>query len=290
MRMMGLDQVEKAILVMNPIQRLLGCMADSKEFSVRNVLTSLPVSHHRSSCYYSLWVLMFSLIWGGESNEMKVWVLFLRFKLAWYKNLICHRYKLEFLFSIFILALREGKRKFKVLCLLTSPFGTHMPITSNSKIKIIPYIYIYFFRVFSSGLNNTNFSSWLVGALLYNGRSRPKKLKTYKMKESISSVLHLVFHCNWVLPYWLNLQQLTWPKRTSNGTTCLTIEPSGSPAHHEEITSEVCDICVVLLFQLACSINMYQVLRQSSHQIRQTLKEKYLEELTLIVIAMILKF
>ena len=54
MRMMGLDQVEKAILVMNPIQRLLGCMADSKEFSVRNVLTSLPVSHHRSSCYYSL--------------------------------------------------------------------------------------------------------------------------------------------------------------------------------------------------------------------------------------------
>ena len=58
-------------------------MADSKEFSSRNVSTSLPVSHHLSSCYYSLQVLMFYFIfWGGESNEMKVWVLIVGFKLA----------------------------------------------------------------------------------------------------------------------------------------------------------------------------------------------------------------
>ena len=54
-----------------------------------------------------------------------------------------------------------------------------MPITTISKIKIIPCIY-FFYKDFSSGLNNTNFFSWLVGALLYNGRRRPKKLKTYR--------------------------------------------------------------------------------------------------------------
>ena len=58
-------------------------MADSKEFCIRNVSTFLPVSHPLSSFYYSLQVLMFSFIfWGGESNEMKVWVLIVRFKLA----------------------------------------------------------------------------------------------------------------------------------------------------------------------------------------------------------------
>ena len=82
MRMMGLDQVEKAILLTNPIQRLPGCMADSKEFGIRNVSTSLPVSRLHSSCYYCSRVLISLLFWGGESNEMKVWVLFLRFKLA----------------------------------------------------------------------------------------------------------------------------------------------------------------------------------------------------------------
>ena len=78
MRKMGLDLAEKATLMMNHIQRLGGCMAD-----IRNVSTSLPVSHHLSPCYYSLRVLMFSFsFWGGESNEMKVWVLIARFKLA----------------------------------------------------------------------------------------------------------------------------------------------------------------------------------------------------------------
>ena len=67
-----------------PIQRLGGCMADSKEFSTRNVSTSFLVSHYLSSSYYSLQVLMFSFIfWGGESNDMKVWVLIVKFKLAW---------------------------------------------------------------------------------------------------------------------------------------------------------------------------------------------------------------
>ena len=28
-------------------------------------------------------------------------------------------------------------------------------------------------------MNNTNFSPWVVGALFYNGRRRPKKLKVY---------------------------------------------------------------------------------------------------------------
>ena len=58
-------------------------MADSKEFCTRTVSTFLPVSHHLSSFYYSLQVLMFSFIfWGLESNEIKVWVLIVRFKLA----------------------------------------------------------------------------------------------------------------------------------------------------------------------------------------------------------------
>ena len=81
MRKMGLDLVEKPTLTMNHIQRLEGCMDDSEELCIRNVSTSLPVSHHLSSCYYSLQVLMFSFIfWGGESNELKVWVLIVRFK------------------------------------------------------------------------------------------------------------------------------------------------------------------------------------------------------------------
>ena len=50
---MGLDLVEKPTLTMNHIQRLGGCMAYSKQCSIRNVSTSLPVSHHLSSCYYS---------------------------------------------------------------------------------------------------------------------------------------------------------------------------------------------------------------------------------------------
>ena len=82
MRMMGLDQVEKAILLTNPIQRLPGCTVDSKEFGIRNVSTSFPVSRLHSSCYYCSRVLISLLFWGGESNEVKVWVLFLRFKLA----------------------------------------------------------------------------------------------------------------------------------------------------------------------------------------------------------------
>ena len=57
-----------------------------------------------------------------------------------------------------------------------------MALTSQSpqtqKLKLF-HISI-FLKVFSSGLNNTNFSSWLVGALLYNGRRRPKKLEAYR--------------------------------------------------------------------------------------------------------------
>ena len=37
--------MEKGTLVMNPIQRLGGCMTDFKEFCTRNVLTFLPVNH-----------------------------------------------------------------------------------------------------------------------------------------------------------------------------------------------------------------------------------------------------
>ena len=74
MSKMGLDLVEKATLVMNQIQRLGGCMADSKRIYYKEDLTSLPVSHHLS-CYYDVQVLMFSFIlWRGESNEMKLWV------------------------------------------------------------------------------------------------------------------------------------------------------------------------------------------------------------------------
>lgn len=43
----------EGILLTNPSQRLLGCMADSNEFGIRNISTSLPVSCHHSSCYYS---------------------------------------------------------------------------------------------------------------------------------------------------------------------------------------------------------------------------------------------
>ena len=83
MRKMGRDLVEKPTLATNHIQRLGGCMAYSKQCSIRNVSTSLLVSHHLSSCYYSLQVLMFSFIfWGRESNELKVWVLIVRFKLT----------------------------------------------------------------------------------------------------------------------------------------------------------------------------------------------------------------
>ena len=53
MRMMGLGLLEKAIQLTNHLK----------------FLTSLPVSHHRSSFFYNLQVLMFSLFWGG--NPMK---------------------------------------------------------------------------------------------------------------------------------------------------------------------------------------------------------------------------
>ena len=75
MSKMGLDLVEKATLVMNQIQRLGGCMTDSKRIYYKEDSTSLPVSHHLSSCYYNIQVLMFSFIfWREESNEMKLWV------------------------------------------------------------------------------------------------------------------------------------------------------------------------------------------------------------------------
>ena len=75
MSKIGLDLAEMATLVMNQIQRLGGCMADSKRIYYKEDSTSLPVSHHLSSCYYDIQVLMFSFIlWRGESNEMKLWV------------------------------------------------------------------------------------------------------------------------------------------------------------------------------------------------------------------------
>ena len=73
MSKIGLDLVEKATLVMNQIQRLGGCMADSIYYKEDS--TSLPVSHNLSSCYYNIQVLMCSFIlWRGESNEMKLCV------------------------------------------------------------------------------------------------------------------------------------------------------------------------------------------------------------------------
>ena len=83
MRKMGLDLVEKPTLTRTTSKDLQDVWLTLKNEVFWNVLTSLPVSHHLSSCYYSLQVLMFSFIfWGEESNEMKVWVLIVRFKLA----------------------------------------------------------------------------------------------------------------------------------------------------------------------------------------------------------------
>ena len=46
-----------------------GYSIDEPPPKVSKILTSSPVSHHCSSFYYNLQVLMFSLFWGG--NPMK---------------------------------------------------------------------------------------------------------------------------------------------------------------------------------------------------------------------------
>ena len=63
-------------------------------------------------------------------------------------------YKLEFFldfypcFCMYTSIERGKKRKFKVLCLFTLPFGTHIPITTNSKIKIILHHFFLFIIFF----------------------------------------------------------------------------------------------------------------------------------------------
>ena len=49
--------------------------------------------------------------------------------------------------------------------------------------------HLCFFKVFSSGLKDIKFSSWLVGALLYIGRRGSKKLEAYRSgkRESYKS-------------------------------------------------------------------------------------------------------
>ena len=56
MRMMGLGLVEKAIQMTNHLQRHGGCKIES---SVREFLTSLPISLHRSSFYCKSWCSLY---------------------------------------------------------------------------------------------------------------------------------------------------------------------------------------------------------------------------------------
>ena len=92
-------------------------------------------------------------------------------------------YKLEFFFLDFYpcfcmyTSIERGIKESSKYCACSHyPFGTHIQITTNSKIKFIPYHFFFFFKN-SSGLNNTKFSSRLVGALLYIRRRGSKKLE-----------------------------------------------------------------------------------------------------------------
>ena len=67
--MMGLDLAEKATLMRDQIHRLGGFMADSEESCKRQFFDFF-------ACKSSYFLLLF------QSNEMKVWVLIVRFILA----------------------------------------------------------------------------------------------------------------------------------------------------------------------------------------------------------------
>ena len=57
-----------------------------------------------------------------------------------FSSLSCHMYKLEFFFSIFILTLREGKKKVQSIVLVNITFWHSC---HKLKSKIIPYIYFF---------------------------------------------------------------------------------------------------------------------------------------------------
>ena len=110
MRMMGLGLLEKAIQLTNHLK----------------FLTSLLVSHHRSSLYYNLQVLNVLFILGRESNEIKVWLLNY---FSMITNLICSRYIIEiFPFCISLIGILKNKIKslYCASCTIALPFGFHI--------------------------------------------------------------------------------------------------------------------------------------------------------------------
>ena len=97
MRMMGLGLVEKAIQMMNHLQRHGGCKIES---SLREFFFACKSSSFFFLLQFTSLDVLFIL--GRESNEMKVWVLNY---FSMITNLICPRYIIEnFLFVFPLLA------------------------------------------------------------------------------------------------------------------------------------------------------------------------------------------